>query len=133
MARRKTRYRARRRKTRTKQITRGFAARKTFLGYRKLNGRRSPYVVPVRKAQFFVSTKKFVGSESGVLHRGLRKSHPLSKPSFKKRMVTKRLGNNKLICQNRRLRREVLFANNKTGKVGQKRPIRRNPEIICRR
>jgi hypothetical protein len=37
------------------------------------------------------------------------------------------------ICANRTLRREVLFALRKTGKKGQKKPIRRHPGIICRK
>jgi hypothetical protein len=37
------------------------------------------------------------------------------------------------ICRKRLTRREVLFAKRKTGKGGQRKPIRRNPDVICRR
>jgi hypothetical protein len=37
------------------------------------------------------------------------------------------------ICRIRAVRTEVLHALKKTGKSGQKKPIRRNPNIICKR
>lgn len=37
------------------------------------------------------------------------------------------------ICRSRKIRKEVLHALKKTGLSGQKRPVRKNPEIICRR
>jgi hypothetical protein len=39
----------------------------------------------------------------------------------------------KTICKAREIRAQVLHALKKTGKKGQKPPIRRNPDIICKK
>ena len=57
-----------------------------------------------------------------------------SKPSLQNAFKTPTLTTKKqTICQKRRSRREIIFATRKAGKSGQKRPVRRNPQIICRR
>jgi hypothetical protein len=128
------RNRTRRRKTRTQEITRK-PARKTFLGYRTYFGKARHVISEKRPAFRYTTTKRNTRSVSRALHsRRLRSSHSLSGPSFTKLKVRPRTTLKKeLICKNRRLRREVIFALNKNGLSGQKKPIRRNPDVTCRR
>jgi hypothetical protein len=124
----------RRRKTRTRSaITRSIASRNLFLGYRhnqkraSLNRARSLKEKRVRR-----KTRRFL---EALRSRRLRRRRQLTpKPSqLVFRVVTYPESKKRQICRNRYKRKQVLFALNKTGQSGQKRPKRRNPDIICRR
>jgi hypothetical protein len=121
--------RARRRKTRTpNKITRIYA-RKTFLGYRKLFSKPQK-----KKPAFRYGTGRKTRGLLRDIHTRARKLKKLSSPSFYKKRVFERTPLLKsLICAKRRLRREIMFATNKAGKSGQKKPVRRNPDVTCRR
>ena len=37
------------------------------------------------------------------------------------------------VCESRSIRKQIMHATKKSGKAGQKKPIQRNPNIICKR
>ena len=131
--------RSRRRTRREYQkITRRHAKRSTLLGL--LSDLNSPYknnrtrqVASKKRNRARINRDGFLNRvrESRMRERQRKKNalRPLSSPSFT--LTTQK---NKIsICKSRGVRAEVLHALNKTGKSGQKKPVRRNPDVICRR
>jgi hypothetical protein len=53
--------------------------------------------------------------------------------SYKKMPLISEPMRKKTICEKRSIRKQVLHAIKKTGKTGQKKPIRKYPNVICRR
>jgi hypothetical protein len=125
---------SRRRKTRTRSaITRSLSTRNKILGYRKNYKRDYNKRVSRKKTNVLKrKTRSFLGALHSIRLREHRKrvSQP-SKLSFK--AMGKPLADRERICRSRRIRKEVLFALKKSGKSGQKKPIRRNPDTKCRR
>lgn len=123
--------RARRRKTQ-KKITRT-PARKTFLGYRKLGASR--HVVTAKSDPYITTKKRYTRRVSDAHQKTAPRKlfKPSRSRSFQLDSYTHPDEKKRLICRNRAVRREIMFATKKSGKGGQNKPVYRNPDVKCRR
>lgn len=126
----------RRRKTRTqKNYTR--VARPYGLGYSwtKIPSKKPQERTPIRQKR---KATAIIKRSKGVRHhlrerKRLLEARKRPSKTFSYKSLSSPINKTKkqFICESRRVRREVIHAIRKAGKSGQKKPIRKNPEIRC--
>ena len=99
--------------------------------YRKTSSRK-PYKKQTKTLRNLTRVKKQVFL-SKVRKKLLGLANTRPGLAFKKMPLISAPMRKKTICEKRSIRKQVLHAIRKTGKTGQKRPVRKNPDIICRR
>jgi len=129
MARSRKNYRRRR----YKPLTR-VSARKTFLGFvSKIDRQPSRRIPLIRRNRDKIRKEGFLRRLRVLREKGRRARLKKSLVSSPTPSFTSFSHEKTKICHNRAVRKEILHALNKTGKTGQKKPIRRHPGVICRR
>jgi hypothetical protein len=125
----------RRRKTRIQNNTRILAKRSLGYSYGYTRVNKSQNTNSRRKLRSDANIRRLKGIRHHLRERRRRerlRKGLLNAPTYKS--IPSPIKNKKnTICRNRYVRAQVLHALRKTGKTGQKKPIRRYPNIICRR
>lgn len=127
--------RRRRKASYKKPITRVTRYTRTpVLGYRKQKRLRT--IVRKTRPKLRTNLKRSQFLRLSRTHRkrvlNQRARVPTLALSNKKRLPSPIELRKALICKNRHVRRQVLHAKNKTGRAGQKKPIRRHPDVRCK-
>lgn len=133
MARRRRSSRRRKTRIQVRKQTRIYSSPR--LGFRSLRRPTLPNRVKRRRAFTPVASSRNTRSNPRRLHSPPHRSSlaPVWGSHYAVKGKTHKPHTKRSVCANRRIRREIIFALKKHGKAGQKPPVRRFPDIRCKK